>query len=153
MNYILEGHEPKQCDDLGAWAKWYETADRRVALDEINDVTVSTVFLGLDHNFDEGEPILFETMVFGGFLDQETERYSTYAEAETGHAAMVKRVKSHDEEERKMMEYIMDKNKELFERLAKGPNNSDETQSRSKKENQTNEEDEKKDRKMDSYSL
>ena len=39
-----------------------------------------------------GRPILYETMVFGGVLDQECERYYTRAEAIKGHAAMVARV-------------------------------------------------------------
>lgn len=32
--YILDGHNAVPCDDLMRWAKWYETANRRVALDE-----------------------------------------------------------------------------------------------------------------------
>jgi len=37
--------------------------------------------------------VLFETMVFGGKLDQEQERYCTYDEAEAGHKTMVERVR------------------------------------------------------------
>jgi hypothetical protein len=49
--------------------------------------------LGLDHNFSEnGPPILYETMVFGGALDGEQDRYCTREEAVSGHALMVKRV-------------------------------------------------------------
>lgn len=91
--YILDGHTPKRCDDLRAYMKWRQANSRRVAQDDINGVTVSTVFLGIDHGFGDGPPILFETMVFGGALDQEQERYSTWAEAEAGHAVMVARVK------------------------------------------------------------
>lgn len=68
----------------------------RVAHDDLPSahVSVSTVFLGLDHRFGPGAPLTFETMVFGGSLDQEQERYSTWDEAEAGHAAMVERVKA-----------------------------------------------------------
>jgi hypothetical protein len=53
------------------------------------------VFLGVDHNFfDEGEPVLFETMVFGGKYDEEQERYITYEQAEQGHAQWVEKVKN-----------------------------------------------------------
>jgi hypothetical protein len=53
----------------------------------LGEVQVSTVFLGLDHNFGFGrKPLLFETMIFGGKHDQYQERYSTYKEAEKGHA-------------------------------------------------------------------
>lgn len=91
--YILNGHTPVVTDDLFAWAEWFEGAEenRRVALTEISDdVSVSTVFLGLDHNFSgEGDPILFETMVFGGDRDGETTRYRTWDEAKTGHEEVV----------------------------------------------------------------
>lgn len=60
-----------------------------------NGYYVSTVFLGLDHQMGEGEPILFETMVFpsgdGEFNEQEMDRYSTYQEALDGHWAMVEK--------------------------------------------------------------
>lgn len=53
---------------------------------------VSTVFLGLDHRFyGQGPPILFETMIFGGwtFSDYQ-QRYSTWGQAESGHLAALK---------------------------------------------------------------
>ena len=52
------------------------------------EISVSTVFLmGINHAFgDEVEPILFETMIFGGPMDQYQTRYSTWEEAEAGHA-------------------------------------------------------------------
>ena len=52
------------------------------------------MFLGLDHSFGGGAPLLFETMVFGGPLDGEQERYSTWNEAEAGHKLMVERVQA-----------------------------------------------------------
>ena len=55
---------------------------------------VSTVFLGIDHNWDEGPPVLFETMVFGGPFDQEQWRYRTYDEALSGHEKVVEIVKA-----------------------------------------------------------
>jgi hypothetical protein len=68
---------------------------RRVALDDINGATVSTVFLGIDHRYGpDGPPVLFETMVFGGPLDQEQERCCTWDEAEMMHARMVERVRN-----------------------------------------------------------
>jgi hypothetical protein len=55
---------------------------------------VSTVWLGLDHGFGSGPPVIFETMVFGGPLDQEMERYCTWESAVTGHEFMVMRLTS-----------------------------------------------------------
>ena len=69
---------------------------------DTEEARVSTVFLGLDHRFwGEGQPILFETMIFGGpFNDNQTmycdyqERYCTWGQAETGHEAALKMVLS-----------------------------------------------------------
>jgi hypothetical protein len=61
--YILDdAGNPVPCDDLQQWAQWYETANakRIVAQDDVADgVKVSTVFLGLDHNYGEGPPLLY----------------------------------------------------------------------------------------------
>lgn len=48
-------------------------------------VEVSTVFLGLNHAWEDGTPILFETMIFGGEHDSFQDRYYTYEEALIGH--------------------------------------------------------------------
>jgi hypothetical protein len=58
--------------------------DRVVCRNEQGDVSVSTVLLVIDHAF-EGEPLIFETMVFGGEHDELCERYSTRDEAVKGH--------------------------------------------------------------------
>ena len=92
MHYKLEGKEVVEVDDLMEWGKWIQTADRHVAKDKIGKAKISTVFLGLDHSFGSGPPLLFETMVFGGPLDGETDRYSIWEEAEIGHEAMKVRV-------------------------------------------------------------
>jgi hypothetical protein len=55
-------------------------------------VRVSTVWLGLDHNL-FGPPHIFETMIFGGAHDGTLWRYSSHAEAVTGHAAAVELVR------------------------------------------------------------
>lgn len=92
--YILDKKgNPKEETDLIVWAKWFETADRKVKEDWINGVRISTIFLGLDHNFyGKGKPTLYETMVFGGKFDGEQMRYSTKKEAEKGHKEMIKKV-------------------------------------------------------------
>ena len=93
--FILEGHKVVRCDDLMKWAKWFETADLHVAKTTLsNGVEISTVFLGLDHNFTGKPPILFETMVFGGELDEQLERYSNWQDAEEGHKRWVAKAQS-----------------------------------------------------------
>ena len=84
--YILKDKKTIACDDLMEWGKWMQTGERKVADDEHKCIRVSTVFLGLDHSFGEGEPILFETMVFSdGDGGGDCERYKTWEEAEEGH--------------------------------------------------------------------
>lgn len=82
--------------DVMEWALWFEShnKERIVQQTTLSDgVFVSTVFLGIDHNFfEKGPPILFETMVFGGAFDQEMERYSTWEQAEVGHRQMLYRL-------------------------------------------------------------
>jgi hypothetical protein len=73
------------------WAQWLEDDKNRrhVGSDQIGQLWVSTVFMGLDHNWsDDGEPILFETMIFTDdkeMHDLHCRRYSTMEEAERGH--------------------------------------------------------------------
>jgi len=78
-----------------------DNSKRRVALDEIMvedygiTITVSTVFLVLDHNHsNKGKPILFESMIFNGELNQSMNRYCSWKEAEEGHQKMVELVKN-----------------------------------------------------------
>ncbi len=93
-HYILdENGEPVQVDMMtaGIWREMNQDACR-VGRDDVGNGRISTVFLCLDHNWMHGEPILWETMVFGGELDGEQVRYHTRKEAEEGHRAMVSRV-------------------------------------------------------------
>ena len=84
-NYILNGKIPIKCDNIILWAKWFEKVNRHVAETKKNNITVSTIFLGMDHSFNSGEPLLFETMIFGGEHDEKQWRYSTWEDAEIGH--------------------------------------------------------------------
>ncbi len=84
--YILKDKRPVAAS-LMEWASWFETADRHVAQSEVNGKRVSTVFLGIDHSFGAGPPLLFETMIFGKDGDDEyQDRCSTWEEAEVMHA-------------------------------------------------------------------
>lgn len=65
--YILQGKTVVPAADLDEWGQWFETTNRVVAQTRVaNGVEVSTVFLGRDHAFGGGEPLLFETLIFGG---------------------------------------------------------------------------------------
>lgn len=93
-NYILVGHEPVAEPDMLKWAMWFEHADRTVARTSLKRgdppeeyCVVSTVFLGLDHNFSRiGPPVLFETMAFADGTDMPIQyRCCTWADAERQH--------------------------------------------------------------------
>ena len=94
LQYILVDRRPMPCPDMKAWGAWLQSSgeERRVALDDVREFHISTVFLGLDHNFAPGgAPLLFETLVTGG--EDATgimmRRYSTWKEAEKGHRQIV----------------------------------------------------------------
>lgn len=108
--YILgRNGELVPCPDLLKWGKWFENGNRTLAIWEtpakcwrnralryawqrqrVPRVYVSTVFLGLDHNFfGRGDPILWETMIFGGVNDFGQWRYDSREAALAGHAEAV----------------------------------------------------------------
>lgn len=83
-HYILGGKDGRKVIpvDTVSWAKWYDRKEgsmehRRVAKTTVRepnrllwwlglrpDYWISTVFLGLDHSWNGGPPLIFETMVF-----------------------------------------------------------------------------------------
>jgi hypothetical protein len=103
--YILKGHTPVLEDDIRVWAEWMLAADRVVKSDIVQGVHISTVFLGLDHGWGpDRKPVLFETMIFGGDLDEFQRRYHTWEEAEIGHAEAVSKVLRNSEGEKTLRE-------------------------------------------------
>ncbi len=96
-HYILDDEgNPVIENDFMKWSEWFATTDRTVCFQTVGEgVTISTVFLGLDHNFwDDGPPVLWETMIFGGTHDDYQVRYSSQQEAMDGHAEAVAMVRA-----------------------------------------------------------
>lgn len=95
--YILRDKIPVTVDSAIEWGEWFSHFDRRRVAEAIwregDEVVarISTVFLGTDHStpWQPRTPILFETMAFGGPLDEEQDRYRTWDEAIQGHRYMV----------------------------------------------------------------
>ena len=85
---------------LMEWAVMFEDWDaKNVAQSDVgvsgDTVHVSTVWLGLNHQWTpSGRPLIFETLVQGGSLDQEMDRYTTERAALAGHKAMCERVQA-----------------------------------------------------------
>lgn len=98
--YILVGRNPVICNDLTEWCKWFQDSKNRVvAQEKVGSAMISTVFLGLDHNFygETGDPVLFETMVFlngSRGEDELCERCHTYEQAIEQHYRVKKQVSS-----------------------------------------------------------
>jgi hypothetical protein len=100
--YILKNKVPVPVSDVAVWGPWHKKIEnRRVAKTILMGHNVSTVFLGIDHNYTrEGLPILFETMIFeceddndfGPSIDYEA-RCSTWAEAEQQHQEAIEWLK------------------------------------------------------------
>jgi hypothetical protein len=92
-HYVLDGHRPMPAKNLLEWDRMFTNVHGRiVARTRISkEVEVSTVFLGIDHNFgDHGPPLLFETCIFGGAQDGWMQRTSTWEDAERWHTEAVK---------------------------------------------------------------
>ncbi len=82
------------------WALDLENKSNRVVKLDIlpNGMRVSTIWLGLDHSWGGGPPLIFETMVFddkaseeGRGEDFDSQRYSTREEALEGHRELVEK--------------------------------------------------------------
>jgi hypothetical protein len=92
FTYILVDHKPVQHANNGEWFMWFEALEknRLVAKTQIGDVWVSTVFCGIDRSYGRApQPVLFETMIFGGEHDQEQWPTVTWEEAEAKHDEVV----------------------------------------------------------------
>lgn len=95
---ILKDGEVVECD-LSVNRQWrYEHHDDRfIGRTTEGESLVSTVFLCVNHSYGAGPDLWFETMVFGGPLDQAMDRYTTLAEAKEGHEKMCERVRRYPE--------------------------------------------------------
>ena len=94
--YVLDDKRQPHSATTEEWGEfWINPNNRRVAFDEVGDFQISTVFLGIDHSYGNGPPVLFETMIFDGdnFLDYQ-ERCATWEQAEQMHQQAIAWVKA-----------------------------------------------------------
>jgi len=96
MWYILDkDNKPIEAHPL-VYIDWIHNNPSRKAVKQelIGDVRVSTVFLGLNHSYEGGDPVLWETMVFEGDYDGYQERYTSYEDALRNHEFVVEMIKN-----------------------------------------------------------
>ena len=96
------------------WSQWFERNGGQRIIEQTDlacQITVSTVFLGLNHQYGAGPPLYFETMIFGPPKTEWSEvfgrehtfrsdlwisRTSTLAQAKAAHAEGIEWVKIQD---------------------------------------------------------
>ncbi len=91
MQYIIKDGKIVPAEMMEAARFFGDINNRTVDRTQFPDGSyVSTVFLGIDHSFGRGPPILFETMIFGNakFEDHQW-RYCTCEEAQVGHKKII----------------------------------------------------------------
>jgi hypothetical protein len=92
--YDREGKQITREEYSATWTP----ENKRVLLTHVPEkgIWVSTVWLGLDHSFGDGPPLIFETMVYDeeGKFGWHQERYPTEEEARDGHWSAVEDVKN-----------------------------------------------------------
>jgi hypothetical protein len=96
MWYILDENNLPIKADIKDYIKWdLKNHEKRIVKQEnINDVRVSTVFLGLDMGYTSKFPLLWETMIFNGEHDQYQEKYTSYKNALEGHKRAIELIKN-----------------------------------------------------------
>jgi hypothetical protein len=63
---LNESGEVVGAKNVTEWANFMNSPQREIGLDKFGEFMVSTIFLGLNHQFNpEAPPLWFETMVFG----------------------------------------------------------------------------------------
>lgn len=113
-SFILIGKKPVMIpnDQFVEWSNWFGIHPNSIRVSDIpprkplgkgegatfrklnrfrkQSIKLSTVFLGVNHNWFGGKPILFETMIFGGQRDGEKYRYETIDQAIKHHQQVYK---------------------------------------------------------------
>lgn len=84
MYYDIDGSEITIEDFT---ALFMDPEYRRIAQTYVGQALVSTVWLGINHSWDDGRPLIFETMIFPGNTTGEelSWRYPTLERAIAGH--------------------------------------------------------------------
>jgi hypothetical protein len=96
MSYFDQEGKPITHDQ---WSElWGDLDERQFRKTTIGRFFISTVWLGMNHRYNDGPPLIFETMIFdekSNSADIGCQRYSTKVEAIAGHEDAIRWVKKH----------------------------------------------------------
>ena len=95
MNYDPDGNPITMAEWLAISMDEGEkrVGEKRVAFTEVGGIKISTVWIGFDYSFGAGVPLIYESMVFGGPLDETQWRYPNRVAALAGHDQLVAHVR------------------------------------------------------------
>jgi hypothetical protein len=80
--------------DYETWGRLFEDRDYQVLKQtQVGPHLVSTVWLGIDHSFGKGPPLIFETMIFGPSDQEEQWRFPSEAEALQHHDELCEQIR------------------------------------------------------------
>lgn len=97
--------------NIEEFRKWSDENKEKLQIETfIGDFRISTIFMGRNHdNFHEGEPLLWETMIFKNkeVFEDYQKRYSSFKEAMNGHNEAIDKIEiifneRHERKENKM---------------------------------------------------
>jgi hypothetical protein len=90
--YKMDGTPYTGNDATIHWIRDLAHFDNNVKKETLeNGIFISTIWIGLDQNCEDGPPLIFETMVLKGGYIKEIGMYSTKDEALNGHNEMVRK--------------------------------------------------------------
>lgn len=98
MYFILDENNEPQPRTLGECIQWIKSMPNTIATGVgkklwhwkgENGLAVSTVFITHNLTYNFGECRCFESLIYGGDRDGETQNYATYQEALDGHMGLV----------------------------------------------------------------
>ncbi|QDU62636.1 hypothetical protein Pan216_35030 [Planctomycetes bacterium Pan216] len=92
--YVLIDGKPVKEVDEGRWDAWMDEhpeSERTIAATQVEDMSVTTLFVGIDVIGKKGKPAKpFQSMVKGGKGNGCIRAYSSASAAEAGHQEMVR---------------------------------------------------------------
>lgn len=87
-------YEGTREEQILAWGHDFKDMSIKIVKQDTlpNGLFISTVWLGLDHSWGSGPPLIFESMVFNNnFNELDMRRYSAENEALAGHCELVRK--------------------------------------------------------------